>query len=319
MGLRRIALLRDGDMVTVGACRIAVRLMDHAVTGAVLHEHASPPSSGVFMAAEPGDRQTEEPGDTTQSPSVHGAKDFFADATADERHVRPAYPDPAGSWDQPFIASHRRVGEALHGSATDTSLDARTALRALHPTICFDDDDGADGRALALIADAGECIRQAVSGISDLYKADDERGRGLIPRSTLHAIEDNPLRLGQDRDATLRALFSPDRSPVLLSGPAAIQECFAEARRHNLAVVQAIDRSLDVVLGALSPDNLKKRFVRYGVDADLAEGDDARCWHMYGHYHAELAAPRQNGFARLFWDVFDQAYDQAMRAPAVTP
>jgi len=35
---------------------------------------------------------------------------------------------------------------------------------------------------------------------------------------------------------------------------------------------------------------------------------------MYGHYFDELMSSRQQGFDRMFWEVFDQAYDRAMRA-----
>lgn len=34
---------------------------------------------------------------------------------------------------------------------------------------------------------------------------------------------------------------------------------------------------------------------------------------MYRHYYQELNSGRQQGFAKLFWEVFEQAYDQSVR------
>ena len=34
---------------------------------------------------------------------------------------------------------------------------------------------------------------------------------------------------------------------------------------------------------------------------------------MYQHYYRELSSSRQQGFERLFQEVFEQAYDQQLR------
>ena len=315
MGLRRIALLRDGDTLSIGDLHIAVRIMDRAICGSDADAVEGHVLQGVFADSHPGGDPADARDAEDWSSVGSASRGFFENVESSRLPVSPAYPSPVSTWDQPFMASHCvvNVDEAPCGPAMSECMDARGALEALHPTVFKDVDGITADQSLALIGEAGACVRQAVSGLGSLYAPDEPGQRGVIRRSTLCAIEDNPLRLGLDSDTTLRALFSADRSPVFLPAPAAIEEGFAEARRHNLAVAEAIAESLDQVLSSLSPDSLMKRFVRYGSDESHGVGTDAWCWQMYGHYHAELTSPRQNGFARLFWELFDQAYDRTMR------
>jgi len=47
------------------------------------------------------------------------------------------------------------------------------------------------------------------------------------------------------------------------------------------------------------------------LQTDEPEGNWA--WEMYQHYYRELSSSRQQGFERLFQEVFEQAYDQHLR------
>ena len=50
--------------------------------------------------------------------------------------------------------------------------------------------------------------------------------------------------------------------------------------------------------------------------AQDAPAADDWAWGMYTHYYDELASARQRGFEKLFWEVFEQAYDRALRVEA---
>ena len=41
--------------------------------------------------------------------------------------------------------------------------------------------------------------------------------------------------------------------------------------------------------------------------------DEGWAWNMYQHYYRELTSARQQGFDKLFHQVYAQAYDQAVR------
>lgn len=57
-----------------------------------------------------------------------------------------------------------------------------------------------------------------------------------------------------------------------------------------------------------------KRFENYRRSYQTPEQNtDAWAWEMYQSYYKELTSDRQQGFEKLFWEVFDQAYDRLLR------
>ena len=170
--------------------------------------------------------------------------------------------------------------------------------------------------AYNLMQEVGKSIKAAVEGIMKLYGAEsaDQHRLSMLTR-TLQPIEDNPLRLKQTYDDTVRSLFSEHRSAVHLNASSAIEESLEQAKNHNIAVIQAIAESLGALLHAFSPEILEKRFHRYNTNPNQhpQEKDDAWAWQMYQHYYNELTSSRQQGFEKLFWEVFEQAYDRAIR------
>ncbi|WP_322088396.1 type VI secretion system-associated FHA domain protein TagH [Burkholderia sp. BCC1999] len=165
--------------------------------------------------------------------------------------------------------------------------------------------------AYVLLHEAGRSLGAAINGLSALHGgAHGQRQRTLQP------IEDNPLRLGQSYPDTVRAMFAADRSVVHLSPAAAIEESLEQILRQQQATHQAITAGLSALLQAFSPEQLQRRFTRYRPPQGGQANSDGWAWQMYGHYYEELISGRQQGFDKLFWEVFDQAYDQALRAEA---
>ncbi|MGL4667756.1 MAG: type VI secretion system-associated FHA domain protein TagH [Saezia sp.] len=171
--------------------------------------------------------------------------------------------------------------------------------------------------AYNLMLEAGKALKAAINGILQIY---DEKytastnNLALLTRN-LQPIEDNPLRLKQTYDETVQALFSGDRCVVHLSASAAIEESLEQTKKHNAAVIVAIKESLDSLLQAFSPDVMMQRFERYRSESHAQQSydPDAEAWRMYKKYYHELSSTRQQGFEKLFWEIFEQAYDRAMR------
>ncbi|GHC16192.1 type VI secretion system-associated FHA domain protein TagH [Aidingimonas halophila] len=211
----------------------------------------------------------------------------------------------------------RSVGEQLEDrwqEPTMTSspghVGAESLQRAMGAELAFRDSAEQE----AFIGEAGRTLRAAIEGLQALHRFQDESRYPLRDRR-LQPIEDNPLRLDQTYQDTVETLFSSRRSPVHLSGPAAVTECLEQQRQHQDAVEAAISEGLRAILAAFSPDALLKRFHAYRGSREGEGMHDAQgwAWDMYRHYYQELSSGRQQGFEKLFWEVFEQAYDQSVR------
>lgn len=194
---------------------------------------------------------------------------------------------------------------------------------ALHPAAPLQQALGMSPAPLDLTAsrtlmrEAGEALGAAIRGIADLYAdpVGDER-RLTLNSLTLQPIEDNPLRLKQSYHDTLQALFSSERSVVHLSPAAAVEESMAQLKVHQTATIKGIEAGLHALMRAFSPDLLLQRFHRYRPEQSQQTDAGDWAWKMYAHYYDELSSTRQSGFEKLFWEVFEQAYDRALRAEA---
>ncbi|MFD2640561.1 type VI secretion system-associated FHA domain protein TagH [Pseudomonas japonica] len=173
-----------------------------------------------------------------------------------------------------------------------------------------------DGQqAHALLNESGRALAALVRGLCALNApSPDGQQRISLAGRTLQPIEDNPLRLGQSYPDTVRALFSAERSVVHLSASAAVEESLEQIRRQQIAMHKAISAGLAALLQAFSPEQLLQRFERYRPALGGQAQADDWAWQMYGHYYSELTCGRQQGFDKLFWEVFEQAFDQALRA-----
>jgi type VI secretion system protein ImpI len=130
----------------------------------------------------------------------------------------------------------------------------------------------------------------------------------------LQPIEDNPLRLGLSYEETMKTMYDSQKSLVHLSAPSAISESLKSIQDHNDAVQYATTEALTQILAAFSPQVLLRRFNNYKRPNDQrSESEEAWAWNMYSSYYQELTSNRQKGFEKLFWEIFEQAYDKKIR------
>ncbi|CDG53593.1 MULTISPECIES: type VI secretion system-associated FHA domain protein TagH [Halomonadaceae] len=208
----------------------------------------------------------------------------------------------------------RSVGEQLEDRWQKPSgrslghVGADPLLRGLDIDIPFRDSE----EQQAFLEEAGHTLRAAINGLRALQQTQNDSKYPLRDRR-LQPIEDNPLRLGQAYEATVETMFSAQRSPVHLSAPEAVGECLRHQGHHQAAVEEAIEYALTAILDAFSPEALLKRFHAYRGAGTRIEDENGWAWEMYRHYYHELNSGRQLGFQKLFWEVFEQAYDQSVR------
>lgn len=163
-------------------------------------------------------------------------------------------------------------------------------------------------QSYVMLEEMGQTLRAAVEGLLAL-----QTEHAALADKQLRPIEDNPLRMGLDYESTLTILFAEPKNPVHLTAPEAVAESLDNVRIHHLANQQAIEAALASTINAFSPEALLSRFARYRRSESEQGNDNAWAWGMYQHFYGELTSVRQQGFEKLFYQVYAQAYDQALR------
>ncbi|MDQ5892808.1 MAG: type secretion system protein ImpI [Pseudomonadota bacterium] len=194
------------------------------------------------------------------------------------------------------------AGDGLEGYNDGTSL--APLMRGLGLSL----QPGDDARLREMLEEMGKSLRAMVEGLLAL-----QTEQAAMADTHLRPIEDNPLRLGLGYADTLSVLFAEGKSPVHLSAPAAVEEVLNNVRVHHIANQQAIAVALENILQAFSPAALLSRFEHYRRSGEPLAADDGWAWQMYQHYYRELTSPRQQGFQKLFHQVYAQAYDRSVR------
>ncbi|MBN3824852.1 type VI secretion system-associated FHA domain protein TagH [Burkholderia sp. Ac-20384] len=272
----------------------ALDLADSQDTGTALHTSLDPRHYGATPLAAQADVAT------TPQEAFHGSPVHVSGAPimSEQDHVDSA----ARAW----LNAQHAPGQDAAGLVNPLIEGLGAPVGALNAHAAY-----------ALLFEAGRSLSAVIHGLSELHRGAPGQIQGqAFAARTLQPIEDNPLRLGQSYPDTVRAMFAADRSLVHLSPAAAIEESLEQLQRQQRATRRAITAGLSALLQAFSPEQLQRRFARYRPPQAVQANHEGWPWRMYGHYYEELVSSRQQGFDKLFWEVFEQAYDQAMRTEA---
>ena len=352
VGRGRRARLKSGDTITIGRYQLKAEVLSGQRQDGTLPEEVEDATlvnvdEGELMRAE--ERELETVGDEP----LHGLQpapgETFSDdplqAWSDPRGES-QHADVAESRDRESLLADKSEWYASEGAVTDEYRENRDVamglpmrkgegdrmsettklarrretndqsrqhisgaplLRGMDTDLGFADSD----EMRLFLEEAGQTLKATVEGLLALHQGEDSRHQAL--RTRLQPIEDNPLRLGEDYNETVQTLFASQRSPVHLSAPAAVSESLQSLHHHQLATQTAIREGLDAILHAFSPEALLRRFHGYRRGLKTDEDESNWAWEMYQHYYRELSSSRQQGFERLFQEVFEQAYDQQLR------
>lgn len=345
VGRGRRARLSHGDTVTIGRYRIRAELsrvpvngddigdevrahhslvdvpesgLRHAINGQNQPEGREPmeglhPAAGDPVSSDPLAQWQQKPVARDEEAPELLANDraWFAHPTEVTDQYRedgdvamglPVIPKPLNKERQGMSETVRNPQEVSRQHISGAPL-----LRGLDANIDFADSD----EMRLFLEEAGQTLKVTVEGLLALHQSEDCRHQAL--RTRLQPIEDNPLRLANDYADTVQTLFATTRSPVHLSAPAAVRESLESLNHHQRATREAIREALGAILHAFSPEALLRRFHGYRGGLKDTEDEGRWAWDMYQHYYRELNSSRQQGFERLFQEVFDQAYDQHLR------
>lgn len=272
------------------------------------------PAAGAAVSEDPlapwsGQPEEEEPETETLMASEaawYAAERTVSDEYRENRDVAVGLPVHKGERDR-MSETTKTVDRREASDQSSKHISGAPLLRGMEAGLDFADSD----EMRLFLEEAGQTLKATVEGLLALHQGEDSRHQAL--RTRLQPIEDNPLRLGEGYEDTVQTLFASHRSPVHLSAPAAVRESLQSLNHHQQATREAISEALEAILHAFSPEALLRRFHGYRRGLRQNEDEGRWAWDMYQHYYRELKSSRQQGFERLFQEVFEQAYDQNLR------
>lgn len=316
IGRDRRVRLAQGDELVIGPFRLGVYLDDPAFEQDIDQVLGQRP--GDVLEGWLGEEQRRAPADDTAADRFNDPlwalqQEQSRSLLATEAERGDELPTSLSSFsavedtmDQKFVELPT-IDNPHTGTAFGAPVDAVTLaplLRGLGVSL----NTGDEQQLREMLEEMGRSLKAMVEGLLTL-----QADQAALADTHLRPIEDNPLRLGLDYTDTLSLLFADDKSPVHLSAPAAISEVLSNMQAHHRANQQAIAVALESILQAFSPAALLGRFEHYRRSGERQALDDGWAWQMYQHYYRELTSPRQQGFQKLFHQVYAQAYDRAVR------
>lgn len=153
---------------------------------------------------------------------------------------------------------------------------------------------------------AGQLLRECLSGLKESNRSQQEQRNDLrvtyekepgdfLPSLERHSIEELIQEL-------LKAHDSRRFDAVQW-----LRESFANARRHDDAMVEAMRAAFVDFVGRLDPRDLATRFERSPRRKTLGN------WELYGEFYRQLCEMQPNALPHIFVETFAQNYDQAAR------
>jgi len=310
IGRGRRARLKSGDTITIGRYEIRAELVRGPQPGSSSMPEESDVDHTLVNVEE--SRLVRGEGSELATDLMASKPEWFAaegevsDEYREHRDVAVGLPVRQG--DQVSMSGQRpRKTRQKSDDHSRQHISGAPLLKGMESELDFADSD----EMQLFLEEAGQTLKATVEGLLALHKGEDSRHQAL--RTRLQPIEDNPLRLSQSYEESIQTLFANQRSPVHLSAPAAVSESLESLRHHQVATSEAIRDALDAILHAFSPEALLRRFHGYRRGLQQHEDEGRWAWDMYQHYYRELKSSRQQGFERLFQEVFEQAYDQHLR------
>jgi type VI secretion system protein len=156
---------------------------------------------------------------------------------------------------------------------------------------------------------AGQMLREAVLGLTDLTQARGKNGTGAGEALQGQPGGSNPLRSSGSVDQAIQRLFESHGRTY--GGPVdSLREIMQEIKDHETALQAAASAGVRVVLEQLAPGNVADQFEQ-GRARSLAPGQDPRprYWEHYAEFYRMLTQQNAtDGLPHPFSDEFAREY-----------
>lgn len=121
------------------------------------------------------------------------------------------------------------------------------------------------------------------------------------------ATGNNPMKFMIDSEQAFEALFLKPRDGYL-TGAAGFENALTDIRRHQAAVIAALQPALAEMLGGLSPEDIEA-----DTGGGLMGGGARKAWDEFTKRWEARAAQGENGMLDAFIKAFSRHYADALR------
>lgn len=212
---------------------------------------------------------------------------------------------------RPNRADSRERNAPFHQQA-GTWSDLRSAVQAFCRGAGIDPSSLSPQAQSMLPLVAGQMLREAVLGLTDLAQARAKTTPGAPAAAPSQSGGSNPLRSSTGVDQAIQRLF--ESHGRLYGGPVdSLREVMQEIKDHETALQSAARAGVLALLGQLAPSNVADQFEQ-GRARTLAPGQDPRprYWEHYAEFYRMLTQQNaEEGLPRPFSEEFASEYTRA--------
>ncbi len=160
-----------------------------------------------------------------------------------------------------------------------------------------------------------EILRLVTEGLMALLRGRAEiKNEFRIEQTRIVQRENNPLKFSPNVDEALKRVLGHSDAGGFLTGPQAYQDALEDLQAHQLAILSAVQRAIESVIGQFDPEQLEARLKRISpLSARTPVLRAAKCWNLFTLHYEEVAGKMREDARQLFMAEFGAAYEDACR------
>ncbi|MDH3401922.1 MAG: type VI secretion system-associated FHA domain protein TagH, partial [Chromatiales bacterium] len=165
-----------------------------------------------------------------------------------------------------------------------------------------------------VMRNAGQLLREFVVGAMDTLATRSEIKNTLkVSQSKVESGDYNPLRFSAGVDESLRSLLV-EKGRRNMSPVDSVRQSFHDLRVHQLAMVEAMQESVENLFDRFDPADLEDRFDRGMKRGPLmGKTNKLKYWDLFADLYNAMAEGRSEGLPNVFSDEFSRAYDAKVK------
>jgi type VI secretion system FHA domain protein len=206
---------------------------------------------------------------------------------------------------EPRVERRRPPGSATGGAESySKALDAllhgaRIAPRQL--------DEKAAAQALVSV---GQLLREIIVGLNEnLYLRSAHKNLLKQPNTTIQPRSNNPLKFSASTDEALENLLFR-KSDQYLPPAAAVRDAFGDIKRHQHALVKALEPAVLNYAARLDPDRLEERISKGRQKTLMGAANKLKYWDLYKDLYLVVTQHPDGEPPPQFLEDFAEAYER---------